>query len=431
MERLIDIGRGSLGLIVLIGIAWALSQNRQAIRWRMLAMAVLLQLLIAVALLKVPLIYDAFQSVSAFFIALMAFANEGAAFLFGDLMDADSYGFLFAFQVLPTIVFFSALTSLLYYLNILQYLVYGFAWVMHRTLRLSGAESLAAAANVFIGQTEAPLVVKPYLEKMTASEIMALMSGGMATIAGAVLVAYIAILGGTDPQAMTFFATHLLVASIISAPASLMIAKIMLPETEPTDRELLIPRHRVGSNVVDAITRGATEGVKLAVNVAAMLLAFTALIALFNFILQDLIGEWTGLNPRMAAWTDGLHDGLTLQALLGLVLAPLAWLLGVPAGDLLLVGQLLGEKTVLNEFYAYVTFGQLKADGLLTDPKSIIIATYALCGFANFASIGIQVGGISAIAPGQRQMLARLGLRAMIAGSLAAFSTACIAGMLL
>lgn len=426
----IDIGRGLLGIACLLGFGYLLCNNRRAINWRLIGTGVLLQFAIAFAVLKIDAVYNLFQGLSMFFIELMNFSAEGAEFLFGGLMDQDTYGFIFAFQVLPTIVFFSALTSLLYYLNILQYIVYGFAWLMHRTMRLSGAESLAAAANIFVGQTEAPLVVKPYLEKMTASEILALMSGGMATIAGAVLVAYITILGGDSEAQQHFFATHLLIASIISAPAALMTAKLMLPETEEVDRELLIPRHRMGGNVIDALTQGATQGVKLAVNVAAMLLVFTAMIAMLNFIMKNGIGEWTGLNERIAEWSDGRYEGFTLQYTLGLLLAPVAWLLGVPYGDLIVVGQLLGEKTVLNEFYAYVSFGQLKDAGAITNDKSIIIATYALCGFANFASIGIQVGGISALAPGQRLTLARLGVKALIAGTIAAFITACIAGVL-
>lgn len=426
-----NIVRGLLGLAVLIAAGYALSDNRRAIRWRLVISGTVLQCVIAVALLKIDFVRTGFESVSRFFISIMDFSRSGAAFLFGDLMNPDTFGFLFAFQVLPTIVFFSALTSVLYYLNILQYIVYGFAWVMHKTMRLSGAESLAAAANIFIGQTEAPLVVKPYLERMTRSELFSLMTGGMATIAGAVLVAYVSILGGTDPVRMQYFATHLLVASIISAPAALLTAKLMVPETREIDRDLLIPRHRMGSNLIDVLTNGTTEGVKLAVNVAAMLLVFTAMIAMVNFLLADCVGTWTGLNEVIASRSDGRYEGLTLQFVLGLLMAPVAWVIGVPEGDLLVIGQLLGEKTILNEFYAYVSFGQLKDAGVIVNEKSILIATYALCGFANFASIGIQVGGISAIAPGQRANLAQLGLKAMVAGTIAALMTACIAGMLL
>lgn len=422
--------RGGIGIAGLLGLAYLLCRNRKAIHWRLIISGTLLQFMIALAVLKVPFIRHGFEWISKFFIELMNFSQEGSEFLFGSLLNTQTYGFIFAFQVLPIIVFFSALTSALYYLNILQYVVYAFAWLMSKTMKLSGAESLAAAANIFIGQTEAPLVVKPYLEKMTASEILALMTGGMATIAGSVLVAYISILGGTDPARMQYFATHLLVASIMSAPASLVMAKLMLPETEPVNEQLLIPRQDAGGNLIDALARGTTDGLKLALNVAGMLLVFIAMIAMVNFIVHDGLGQWTGLNARIVEWTHGRHDGLTLQFILGLLLAPVAWLLGVPCGDLVWVGQLLGEKTVLNEFYAYLSFAQMKDAGLITSEKTILITTYALCGFANFGSIGIQVGGIGSLAPGKRLLLARQGVGAMIAGTLAAFQTAVIAGML-
>jgi len=423
--------RGTLGILSMLLFAYLLSNNKKAIRWRLVPIGVLLQIVVAVLVLKVGFVRRGFEFISGFFIELMNFTREGSVFLFGSLIEnTDSFGYIFAFQVLPTIVFFSAFTSVLYYLNILQYIVYGFAWVMNRTMRLSGAECLAAAANIFIGQTEAPLVVKPYLEKMTRSEILALMTGGMATIAGAVLVAYVGMLGENDPGKMLFFTTHLLVASIISAPAALLVAKMMVPETEAVNQDLLIPRHRMGSNLLDAITLGTTQGIKLAVNVAAMLLVFIALIALVNYIVHNWIGPVGNLNQRVAAWSGGHYDGLCLEFLLGVLMAPVAWLLGVPGGDLMTVGQLLGEKTILNEFYAYANFARLKHEGILEDPRSILITTYALCGFANFSSIGIQIGGISAIAPGQRTTLAVMGLKSMIGGTIACFLTACIAGML-
>ncbi len=426
----IDVARGLLGIGILVAIAWSFSENRRRVNWRLVVSGSLLQIAIAFLVIKVPSVRSVFEHVSGFFIELMNFSRAGAEFLFGNLMNPDTMGFIFAFQVLPTIVFFSALTSALYYLNILQLVVYAFAWIMHRTMRLSGAESLAAAANIFVGQTEAPLVVKPYLERMTRSEVLSLMTGGMATIAGAVLVAYIGILGGNDPERMQYFATHLLIASIISAPAALLTAKIMLPETEEVDRELMIPRHRMGGNLLDAIANGTAEGVKLAVNVAAMLLVFTAFIALLNFIMKDMVGEMTGINERITVWSDGRYNGFSLQFVLGLMLAPVAWAIGVPDHDLLVVGQLLGEKTILNEFYAYVSFGQLKDAGVIISTKSILITTYALCGFANIASIGIQLGGISSLAPGQRMTLAGLGVKALVAGTIASLLTACIAGML-
>lgn len=319
---------------------------------------------------------------------------------------------------------------MLYYFGILQWITKGIAWVMSKTMKLTGAESLAAAANVFIGQTEAPLVIKPYLERMSRSEIMCLMCGGFATIAGGVFAAYVGFLGGADKEAQLLFARHLLTASIMSAPAAIVAAKILLPDTRHlslADQRLEVPREQAGSNLLDSIARGSTDGLRLAVNVGIMLLVFTALIDMLNFILMEGIGSWTNWNQNVVDSTDGRFKGFNLQYILGLVFSPIAWLLGVPSQDTMLVGQLLGLKTTLNEFYAYSQLPDVK--GMLQQ-KSIIITTYALCGFANFASIGIQIGGISAIAPGQRKNLTELGLKAMIGGTIAAFLTAIIAGML-
>ncbi len=431
MSVMTNILRGLLGIGVLLLIGFALSRNRKRIDWPLVFKSLGLQFMIALLVLKVGFIKRGFDGVAFFFQKLLDFSNEGAAFIFGPLVtDTETFGYIFACQVLPTIVFFSGLTSLLYYLNVLQYVVYAFAWVMKRTMRISGVESLAAAANIFVGQTEAPLVVKPYVSKMTRSEVMCLMTGGMATIAGGVLVAYIGMLGGDDPVARQAFASHLLIASIMSAPAAVLAAKLLVPETEPCSDELLFPRHEMGCNLLDAITTGTSQGLKLALNVGAMLIVFTALIALVNFVLEAGLGRWTGLNGVVERITQGQYDGFTLQFVLGVLFAPLAWIMGVPHGDLLTVGQLLGEKTVLNEFYAYATFGELKSSGTITNPKSIIIATYALCGFANFASIGIQIGGIGVIAPNKRVTLSQLGLYALVGGTIACFLTACIAGML-
>ena len=302
---------------------------------------------------------------------------------------------------------------------------------MSRTMRLSGAESLAAAANIFIGQTEAPLVVKPYLDKMTKSELMCLMVGGMATIAGGVLAAYIAFLGGSSEAEKIYFAKHLLTASIMSAPAAIVIAKMLYPETEAVDRKLDVSKEKIGANVLDAIARGTTDGLKLAINVGAMLLVFTALIAVFNWITVDWIGGPTGLNLHIIAQTSGRYTGLSLQYILGNLFAPVAWIIGVPATDIVAVGQLLGEKTILNEFFAYASLSDLKNSGLLTSNRSIVIATYSLCGFANFASIGIQIGGIGGLAPSQQVNLAKFGIKALIGGTVAALMTATIAGMLI
>lgn len=423
-ERTQRIGRGALGLLILLLLAFLLSQNKRRIDWKLVAVSLFLQIAFAVLVLKVPLAKDALDAVSGFFVTLLDFSKAGSEFLLGDL--TEDY---VAFQILPTIIFFSALTSLFYYLNVLQRLVYAFAWVMKKTMRLSGAESLAAAANVFIGQTEAPLVVKPYISKMTRSEIMALMTGGMATIAGGVLAAYIGFLGGEDKVAQQLFARHLLTASIMSAPASLLIAKIMVPETLNPDKELLISGESEGSNMLDAIAQGTTQGLKLAVNVGAMVLVFLALMAFLNHIFENWLGELLGVNETINNTSGGRFSGLTLQFILGYLFAPLAWVIGVPANDLLQVGQLLGEKTAVNEFIAYKSLGAMQGEGSLR-PKSLIIATYALCGFANFGSIGIQIGGISAIAPNQRKALSSLALYSLIAGTIACMMTGCIAGML-
>lgn len=424
--------RGILGVAVLLLVAYLFSSDRKRINWRLVVTGVILQVVFALGVLKVGAVRAGFRWISQGFVEILNFSSAGAEFLFGGLVsDIDGFGFIFAFQVLPTIVFFSALSSFLYYLGILQRIVYGFAWIMSKTMHLSGAESLAAAGNIFLGQTESPLLVKPYLDKMTKSEIMCLMTGGMATIAGGVFAAYIGFLGGIDEELRLQFATHLLSASIMSAPAAIVAAKMLVPESKPDelDRNVLIPRDKIGSNLLDAISIGTTDGLKLAINVGAMLLVFTAFIYMFNALFMK-IGSATELNGTIASATDGAYEGLSLQYVLGLFFAPLAWLLGVPSADVMQVGQLLGEKTILNEFFAYSSLGQMKEAGKFTSERSIIIATYALCGFANFASIGIQIGGIGAIAPGQRKNLAALGVKALIGGTIACFMTAAIAGVL-
>ncbi|GLR16307.1 NupC/NupG family nucleoside CNT transporter [Portibacter lacus] len=432
MEFLTDLSRGVLGIVVLILVCYLFSAKKREINWKLVGTGIGLQVLLALLLLKVPFINSAFDWIADKFAKLLQFSGAGAEFLFGNLItDSDSFGYIFAFQVLPTIVFFSAISSMLYYFGILQKVVYVLAWVMSKTMGLSGPESLATAANVFIGQTEAPLVVKPYLEKMTRSEILCLMTGGMATIAGGVFAAYIGFLGGTDPELQAYFAKHLLTASIISAPAAIVAAKILLPETKSKDiSSQLEMEGSTANNVLDAISTGTTDGLKLAVNVGVMLLVFTALIALANAIMLKFVGSWTGLNDWVIGFTDGRFAGFDFTFILGVLFAPFAWILGTPSEDVLLVGQLLGQKTILNEFFAYAELNNLREAGANLSPKSLIIATYALCGFANFASIGIQIGGISAIAPGQRKNLTELGIKALIGGTIACFLTACIAGVL-
>ncbi|MFM1932725.1 MAG: hypothetical protein RL226_2028 [Bacteroidota bacterium] len=422
--------RALLGIVLLIGIAYLFSTNRKAINWRTIGGAFVLQLILAVLILKVPYVDTAFDWLSKGFVKVIGFTDFGSDFLFGSFIDGkvDNALLNFAFRVLPTIVFFSALSALMYYLGILQMIVYAFAWLMKRTLKLSGAESLAAAGNVFLGQTEAPLLIRPFLNGMTKSEMMCLMTGGMATIAGGVLASYINFLGGDDPVQKVLFAKHLLTASIMSAPAAIAAAKILVPESDHFDNRMEISKDRMGSNVLEALANGTSDGLKLAVNVGAMLLVFTGLIYFGNYILEK-VGGVTGLNAWLASNTA--YDTFSFQMILGYLGAPVAWLLGVSSDDAILVGQLLGEKTILNEFYAYVTLGDLKETGMFKEQKSVIIATYILCGFANFASIGIQIGGIGSLVPERKGLLSQLGMRALLGGTIASLFTAGIAGLLL
>jgi len=336
----------------------------------------------------------------------------------------------FVVTILPTIIFFSALTSVLYYFGIIQAVVYVLAWMLSKALRLSGAEGLSVAGNIFLGQTESPLMIKAYLEKMNRSEILLVMSGGMATLAGGVLAVYINVLGGDDPVQRVIFAKHLLAASVMAAPGVVVISKILVPQTENVSSKIEIPKDKIGKNVLDAVTTGTYEGLKLAVNVAAMLLVFLAFIAMFNYIF-DKIGQWTNLNPIIESATNGQYTELSLQFILGYIFAPIMWLVGVCKEDITIVGRLLGEKIILTEFISYISLADLKAAGIFRETKSIIMSTYILCGFANFASIGIQIGGIGALAPGQRVLLSKFGLRALLAGTLASLLSATIIGMIL
>lgn len=421
--------RAVIGVVIIIGLCYLLSADKKAIKWRVVIGGLLLQFVLAFGAIKIPFIRSFFKGIVDVFLVVINASEQSAAFLFGNLATDLSYGFVFS--ALPVIILFSALTSLAYYYGALQKVVYGFAWLMNKTMKLSGPESLAAAANVFIGQTEAPLVVKPYLERMTRSEIMTIMVGGLATIAGSVFGVYVSILGGDDIAAKQEFGMHLLIASVISAPAALLIAKIMVPERKDhqLNRELDVPRSDVGSNALDALTRGTTDGVKLAVNVAAMLFSFMAIIFLTNSLLE-LLGNYFALNDDIEQFSGGKYDKLSLQLFLGYLFAPLAWIIGIASDEILYIGQLLGEKTILNEFVAYSTLGEMKRSGILSE-RSIIIAAYALCGFANFASVGIQIGGISSIAPKTRKDLTELGFKALVGGTLATMLTGCIAGALI
>ena len=424
--------RGFLALIVLVFIAFIFSRNRKNINWNLVWKGLLIQIVFAVAILKLPIVQKVFDWLSSIFVTVLNFTQDGSIFLFGGLIEnTNSFGYIFAFQVLPTIIFFSALTSVLFYYGILQKVVFYIAFLMKKTLNLSGSESLAAIGNIFLGQTESPLLIKPYIEKMTLSELLCLMSGGMATIAGGVLAAYIGFLGGTDPEQQLFFAKHLLAASVMSAPAAVVAAKILLPETKSTNQDMIISDEQIGSNVLEAISIGTTQGIKLAVNVGAMLLVFIAFISMINYFFGEFVGQYTGLNSWVSQLTNGTYKELSLEFILGYTLAPLTWIMGVCQQDMVLVGQLLGQKTILNEFVAYVSLGELKNSGQFFEERSIIIATYILCGFANFSSIGIQIGGISAIAPSRTKDLSKLGMLALLAGTLACLFTAVVVGMII
>ena len=427
---LTSIFRGILGLISLLLIAFLFSRNRKGVNWALVTKGLGIQILFALLILKVPIISSGFELVGKIFTKIISFTQDGTMFLFRSFETGliESPLMNFVVMILPTVIFFSALTSLFYYWRIIPKIIYGFAWLMKKIMRLSGPESVAAVGNIFLGQTESPLLVKPYLDKMTMSEMLCLMSGGMATIAGGVLAAYIGFLGGDDPVQQIMFAKHLLAASVMSAPAAVVAAKILLPETEEFEEKLEISSAEVGSNALEAISKGTIDGLRLAVNVGAMLLVFIALISMANYILFK-VGDWTTLNAWIANHTR--YSELSFNMILGYIGAPLAWLMGVCKEDMFLVGQLLGEKTVLNEFVAYVSLGEMKEAGKFFEEKSIIIATYILCGFANFTSIGIQIGGIGALAPKRRGDLSKLGILALIAGILASLFTAVIVGMIL
>ncbi len=426
MDTLLTLLRASVGIVGLLALCWWLSEDRRRIDWKLVGTGVALQVVLGLLILKVPFFHAAMEGVSGFFNRLVGFSDDGASMVFGS-MPTDVSAFGMAWTVLSAIVFFSAFSAILYHLRILQVIVFGFAWLMSKALKLSGAECLAAAANVFVGQTEAPLVVKPYLKHMTRSEINSLMTGGMATIAGGVLAIYMKQLGGDDELARIAFGKHLLTASILSAPAAMVVAKMIAPQTQPVDGQVAFPKETEYDSLLDAATKGTSDGLKLALNVGAMLVAFTGLVALLNYVVGSWIGDWTGLNDWVASATDGRFEAFNFSFLIGVFSAPFAWLLGVQNSDLLIVGQLLGERLVFNEFFAYLHMSALTESGVLTDGKSIMILTYALCGFANIASIGIQVGGISALEKSQRPNLLRYGFRSLVGGMVACYLTAIVA----
>ncbi|MGY6523106.1 MAG: NupC/NupG family nucleoside CNT transporter [Mongoliitalea sp.] len=425
-----DYFRGLIGIVVLLAVAFLFSANKRAVDWRLVGIGVILQAIFGFLITKVEFVARIFSAVSEAFVKFLSFSEDGAIFIFGDLAT-NTFGFIFAFKVLPTIIFFSTVSSGLYYLGVLQKVVYGIAWIMSRTMRLSGPESLSAAGNIFLGQTEAPLLVRPFIPTMTRSELMCLMTGGMATIAGGVLAGYVAFLGGDSLEEQTKFAAYLLGASIMNAPAAIVMSKIMIPETdkEVVNDKLEVSQENMGVNLIDAMSIGASEGLKLALNVGGMLLAFIAVIAALNYILSGVIGEYTGLNAWVISSTNGQFSGFSLEYILGNIFRAFAWVIGVEWSETLQVGSLLGQKTVINEFVAYLSLAEMKMADTLS-PKSVVIATYALCGFSNFSSIAIQVGGIGSIAPNQQGNLSKLGMRALLAATLACLMTATIAGSL-
>ncbi len=431
MDLIINIGRGLLGMTVLIAIGYLFSSNRKAINWKTVGIGLGAQLVLALGVLKVPFIKSVFEFIGGIFVLILDFTKAGSSFLLGGMMNVESFGFIFLFQVLPTIVFFSALTSLLFYLGIIQIVVKSFAKVFTKLLHISGAESLSVTGNIFLGQTEAPLMIKAYLEKMNRSEMLLVMIGGMATVAGAVMAAYISFLGGEDPVLRLEFAKHLLAASVMAAPGAIVISKILYPQTEAINTEVSVSYENIGTNILDAIANGTTEGLKLAANVAAMLLVFIAFIAMINHGLGK-IGEYTYLNDLIADNT--MYEKLSIETILGMIFSPIMWLIGVASDDIMTMGQLLGIKLASSEFVAYAQLAELKnpANAVhLIHQKSVIMATYMLCGFANFASIGIQIGGIGSLAPGQRKTLSEFGMKALLGGTIASLFSATIIGALM
>ena len=423
--------RGIIGMGFLIFISFLLSNNRKAINWKAASFGLLIQLILAIGVLKIPFVQAIFEFAGKIFVKILDFTMEGTKFLFGDLVSLDNFGNVFVFAILPTVIFFAALTSVLFYFGIIQKVVKIMALMLSKILGVSGPESLSVAGNIFLGQTESPLMIKAYLEKMTKSEILLVMIGGMATVAGGVLAAYIGFLGGEDPELKIFYAKHLLTASVMAAPGAIVISKILYPETEKIDTNVNISQDKIGDNFLDAISNGATEGLKLAANIAAMLLVFIAFIAMGNYML-DKFGDLVEINSWIA--NNTVYSNLSIELILGYLFAPLMWLIGVAKEDVTLMGQLLGIKIVASEFIGYIQLADLKeASSLvhLSYQKSIIIATYMLCGFANFASIGIQIGGIGSLAPGQRKNLSKFGFKALIGGTLASLLSATIAGMII
>ena len=426
-----SISRGIIGMISLVFIAYLFSSNKKAINWKTTFLGLTSQLILAVLILRVEFVQSIFEFFGKIFVKTLDFTMEGSKFLLGDMVNVESFGYVFLFQVLPTIIFFSALTSVLFYLGIIQKVVKILALSLSKLLNISGAESLSVAGNIFLGQTEAPLMIKAYLEKMNKSEILLVMIGGMATVAGGVLAAYIGFLGGEDEVLKLYYAKHLLTASVMAAPGAIVISKILFPQVETINKDVSVSQDKIGSNLLDAIANGTTEGLKLAANVGAMLLVFIAFIAMINFGFEK-IGAITNINDWINNNTT--YNFLSIEFILGYTLSPIMWIIGVAKEDMALMGQLLGIKLAASEFIGYMQLAELKDFSNVVHlqyEKSILMATYMLCGFANFASIGIQIGGIGSLAPNQRTNLSKFGMMAVLGGTLASLLSATIAGMII
>ncbi len=422
--------RGLLGVVFIIGLCYLFSENRRKISWKIVINGLVLQILLGIGVIYIPAFYKAFEVIGKIFIYLLDFSKEGSRFVFGNLVDSSKTGYIFAFQILPVIVFFGALTGALYYYGIVQRLVKIFAWMLQRLFNLSGAESLATSANMFLGQSESPLLIKSYLNTMSRPEIFQLMVAGMSMLAGSVLGAYISFLGGSNPANQLLFAKHLIAASVMAVPASIVIAKMLIPQDSVLEYKIHIDNNLKQTSVLSAISAGTSDGLKLAVNVAAMLIVFVAFIALFNFVALKL-GNFTHLNELITAATSGKYNTLSLQLILGYIFAPIMWIIGICPQDIVIAGRLLGEKIVLTEFIGYLSLSDLKTAGAFAEQKTIIMVTYCLSGFANFASIGVQIACISSLAPEKRDQVSSLGMKAMLAGTFASLLSACWIGLLI
>lgn len=428
---LISLLRGLLGIITILAIAYGLSYDRKRIDWRLVGGGLLMQIIFALAVLYIPFIGALLEGLGKIFVKLMDFTDAGLSFLLGPYAS-KSNGFSFLIHSLPIVIFFSALVSMFYHWGIIQRVVGAFSWLLRKFMNISGSEGLVASGNIFMGMTESPVLIKNYLPTMNRSEIFLVMVSGMGTIAGSVMGTYIGMLGGTDPATKVLFAKHLLSASVMAVPGSIVLAKMLCPQTEKaTDHIASFEKEGKNANILDAISSGTMTGVKLMTNIAAMLLVFISLVALANYITESVIGRYTGLNEWIANFTDGKSSGLTFQFILGLVTAPFMWLIGVPGPDIMLVGSLLGQKTILNEFVAYFQLQQWKDAGLFVSEKSVLMSTYILCGFANISSIGILLGGLGVLAPEKRGLISRIGLLAMVGGALVSVLSATIIGMIL